>query len=296
MHIVRDFVEHPPFELVRPERLATPFLIGSPHSGAVYPEKFLRETRLDRRTIRSSEDAHVDALCRPAVGHGMTMLAAHFPRAYLDANREAMELDPQMFVGALPPGANTSSTRVAAGLGTIPKLVSERDEIYGGPIPVEDALERIDRLWRPYHATLAATLGDLWARFGVAVLIDCHSMPSAQRAPAADPRAEIVLGDRNGTSCDPALTDLVSVLFRAAGYRVARNKPYAGGHITEHYGRPATGVHALQIEMSRALYMNETTLARTAGFERLRRDLEAIFAELAIGWRGLFASDALAAE
>lgn len=296
MKIVRDFVEHPPFELVMPERLLAPVLLDSPHSGAVYPEAFLRETRLDRLAVRRSEDAHVDELCRPAVAHGVALLRAHFPRAYLDANREALELDPAMFVGRLPEGANTTSPRVAGGLGTIPRIVSDREEIYGGPIPIGEAMERIDTLWRPYHATLGRVLDDLRERFGAAILIDCHSMPSLPRSAVGDGRAEIVLGDRNGTSCDPRLTDLVSALFRAAGYRVTRNKPYAGGHITERFGWPAGGIHALQIEISRALYMNETTLARTAGFARLQRDLDRVFAEVAAGWSGLVGRDALAAE
>ena len=296
MRIVRDFRDEPPFDLLMPDRQTTPFLIDSPHSGHAYPEAFLRQTRLDRRTIRMSEDAHVDELCLSALERGMAVLRAHFPRAYLDVNREPLELDPRMFVGALPTGANVSSPRAVGGLGTIPRVVSERDEIYRGPIPVGEALARIDDLWRPYHATLARTLDHLHDRFGVAVLIDCHSMPSSPRLPPVEGLADVVLGDRNGVSCAPALTDVVSALFRAAGYRVARNKPYAGGHITEHYGWPARGVHALQIEISRGLYMNERTLTKTAGFETLRRDLARIFADLADGWRVIFDADALAAE
>lgn len=296
MKIVRGFVEHLPFELHLPERFAAPVLIDSPHSGAVYPEAFLRETRLDRVTIRRSEDAHVDELCLPAVAHGVALLRAHFPRAYLDANREALELDPKMFVGRLPEGANTTSTRVTGGLGTIPRIVSDQDEIYGARIPVEEALARIDTLWKPYHRTLGEALERIRRRFGAAILIDCHSMPTVPRATVGDPRADVVLGDRNGISCDVRLTDLVSALFRAAGYRVARNKPYAGGYITEHYGWPAQGVHALQIEIARSLYMNERTLARTQGFTRLQQDLDRIFAEIATSWRSLVDPDALAAE
>jgi len=294
--VVSDFGEHAPFELHLPERFAAPILIDSPHSGTVYPAAFLRETRLDRQAIRRSEDAHVDALCLPAVAHGVALLRAHFPRAYLDANREALELDPKMFVGSLPAGANTTSPRVAGGLGTVPRIVSDRDEIYGAPIPIEDGLARIDTLWKPYHRTLGEALERIRARFGVAVLIDCHSMPTVPRPAIGDPRADVILGDRNGTSCDPRLTDLLSALFRAAGYRVARNKPYAGGYITEHYGWPGHGVHAVQIEMGRSLYMNEATLAKTSGFTRLQRDLERIFGELAASWRTLFDRDALAAE
>lgn len=296
MKIVRDFVEHPPFDLQMPERMRAPFLIDSPHSGSVYPEAFLRETRLDRKAIRRSEDAFVDELCGSAAGHGLALLRAHFPRAYLDANREAYELDPTMFTGRLPFGANTTSPRVVGGLGTIPRIVSDHEEIYGAPIPIEEGLARIEALYRPYHATLATTLARIRDRFGIAVLIDCHSMPSVPKPSVGDSRADVILGDRNGTSCDPRLTDVVSTLFRTAGYRVARNKPYAGGHITERFGSPGTGVHALQIEMSRALYMNETTLTKTAGFARLEHDLGRIFGELATGWGAVFDGDTLAAE
>lgn len=296
MKIIRDFVEHPPFELRLPERIRAPFLIDSPHSGSAYPDAFLRATRLDATAIRRSEDAFVDELCAGAVDHGLVLMRAHFPRAYLDVNREALELDPKMFTGALPRGANTHSPRVIGGLGTIPRIVSERDEIYGGPIPIEEGLARIEALHRPYHDTLGRTLERIRDRFGLAVLIDCHSMPSIARPAIGDPRAEVILGDRNGTSCDPRLTDVVSALFRGAGYRVARNKPYAGGHITESFGRPAEGIHALQIEMSRALYMNEARLTKTAGFARLERDLARIFGELASGWGAIFDRDTLAAE
>ncbi|NLH81834.1 MAG: N-formylglutamate amidohydrolase, partial [Phyllobacteriaceae bacterium] len=186
--------------------------------------------------------------------------------------------------------------RVASGLGTIPRIVSEREEIYGGPIPIAEGMARIDGLWRPYHALLGETLDRLVARFGVAILIDCHSMPSLPRPSVGDGRAEIVLGDRDGTSCDPRLTDVVSAVFRAAGYRVARNKPYSGGYVTEHYGRPERGVHALQIEMARSLYMDETSMAPTRGFRRLAGDLDRLFADLAADWRAILDDEALAAE
>jgi len=296
VRIVSDFLATPAFDLAWPTRLTAPILVDSPHSGRSYPNAFLHQTRLDSRAIRRSEDAYVDELCAPAVDLGAAMLSARFPRAYLDVNREPLELDPRMFVGTLPAEANTGSLRVAGGLGTIPRIVSEREEIYGGPIPVAEALERIASLYVPYHDTLGRALEEIRTRFGVAILIDCHSMPSGVRVSSAEGRADIVLGDRNGTSCTSALTDMVSVMLRAAGYRVARNKPYAGGYITEHYGRPAAGIHALQIEISRGLYMNETTMRKTGGFESLRRDLTRMFSELVAGWGAIIDSDALAAE
>ncbi len=296
MRIVSDFVSTPAFDLTWPERLRAPLLIDSPHSGSAYPETFLRETRLDCRAIRRSEDAWVDELCEPAAEMGAAVMRAHFPRAYLDVNREPLELDPRMFTGTLPAEANTRSTRVAGGLGTIPRIVSEREEIYRGPIPIGEALERIDMLYRPYHAALRQALGRIHGQFGLAVLIDCHSMPSGLKIGGADGRTDIVLGDRNGESCTAALTDVVSALLRGAGYRVARNKPYAGGFITEHYGRPKVGLHALQIEISRGLYMNETTFKKTAGFETLKRDFARIFSDLTTGWGAIFDGDSLAAE
>lgn len=295
LRVVEDFVAEPAFDRLLPKEIRAPVLFDAPHSGSDYPAAFLAESRLDRQRIRMSEDAHVDALFVSCVEAGMPMLRARFPRAYVDVNREPYELDPRMFEGRLPTGANTRSPRVACGLGTVPRMVSETEEIYGRRIPVAEALQRIDGLYRPYHVALDEMLDGLEADFGRAVLIDCHSMPTApQTAGAAG--VDVVLGDRHGTSCHPALTDVVSSLFRAAGYRVARNRPYAGGFITEHHGRPGRGRHALQIEVARGLYMNERTLEPNGGFAVLACDIEGIVREIARSWRILFTDDALAAE
>ena len=295
MRIVAGFESEPPLDLLWPEAPIAPCLLGSPHSGRAYPADFLALSRLDRVTIRRSEDAWVDQLCRAAAGGRLPVLSARFPRAWLDANRERLELDPRMFTGALPIGANTRSTRVAGGLGTIPRLVTEKDDIYRGPIPVEEAMRRIRLAYDPYHATLARALSRLSARFGFAVLLDCHSMPTAQRG-GAEARSDVVLGDRHGTSCHPALTDLASMLLREAGYRVARNKPYAGGFVTETWGRPERGLHALQIEISRGLYMNEATLTKTGGFVTLRRDFCRFVDRLVDGFSMIFDDLRSAAE
>ncbi len=296
MRIVADFESDPPFDLVWPARVAAPYLLDSPHSGRTYPRDFLALSRLDRVTIRRSEDAFVEELCLGAAVGRLPVLHAHFPRAWLDVNREPMELDPRMFVGRLPAGANTRSTRVVGGLGTIPRIVSERDEIYRGPIPIEEGLARIAQGYEPYHATLRRALARLHARFGLAVLIDCHSMPSIQRTGGAEGRADIVLGDRHGTSCHPALTDVASALLREAGYRVARNKPYAGGYNTETYGRPEKGLHALQIEISRGLYMNETTMEKTADFATLAAGFRGFVDQLVSGFGAIFDGLRSAAE
>jgi N-formylglutamate amidohydrolase len=295
LRVVDDFVAEPAFDRLMPSEIRAPIVFDAPHSGCDYPADFLAESRLDGLAIRMSEDAHVDALFSPCVAAGMPMLRARFPRAFLDVNREPYELDPRMFEGRLPIGANTRSPRVACGLGTIPRMVSETDEIYRGRIPIGEALVRIERIYRPYHAALDAMLGGIGERFGRAILIDCHSMPSGPRG-GVEAQVDIVLGDRHGTSCHPALTDVVSSLFRAAGYRVARNRPYAGGFITERHGRPASGRHALQIEIARGLYMNERTLEPNGGFSVLACDIQSIIGELARSWRFVFSDDALAAE
>ncbi len=267
-----------PFELTPPEIRAVPFLFNAPHSGRDYPRAFLKRSRLDPFALRRSEDAFIDDMFRPVTARGATFLGARFPRAYVDVNREPYELDPTMFDGDLPVFANTRSMRVAGGLGTIARIVSESEEIYDRPIPIEDALKRINRLYKPYHRTMRDILDKLRRQFGVAVLIDCHSMPSLSGESTRRP--DFVLGDRFGTSCASPLIDIAHDSLRRKGYRVARNKPYAGGYITETYGQPSLGFHALQIEVNRGLYMDETHFRKTAGFEPIKFDLLALCSDL----------------
>jgi len=269
----------PPFELAMPNQVLSPILFNSPHSGRVYPASFLAVSRLGPLALRRSEDAYVDELFAPVADLGMPLLKAHFPRAFVDVNREPYELDPEMFDGELPKAANTSSLRVAGGLGTIPRIVAEAAEIYEGPLPVAEAAKRIEALYRPYHHMIAQILHDLHLRFGMALLIDCHSMPSRVRGQSR-PRADFVLGDRFGTSCARHVTSVAEKSLRAMGYSVARNRPYAGGHITQVYGRPASGVHTLQIEINRSLYLDEKTIALSDRFENLRRDLTSFAADM----------------
>lgn len=191
------------------------------------------------------------------------MLRAHFPRAFLDVNREPYELDPRMFDGALPPHANISSMRVAGGLGTVPRLVAENMEIYRGRFPVEQALERIETIYKPYHATLRKLIARTHVEFGMSILIDCHSMPGNVHLPGSGHRPDFIIGDRYGTSAAAELSRVAVELLEQLGYAVARNKPYAGGFITEHYGRPTRGLHALQIEINRGLYVDEATLIKS---------------------------------
>ena len=268
-----DYWDQPAFETIRPRRLVTPLVFNSPHSGRIYPERFLAMTRLDHLSIRQSEDAWVDELFARAPHLGAPMLRAHFPRAYLDVNREPWELDPTMFIEPLSDRFNTTSPRVAAGLGTLARVVAENKPIYRDRLTLDDARMRIEGIYHPYHAALQKLLSEAISAFGVALLIDCHSMPRITRAnDKAAP--DIVLGDRYGTTCAPGLVDLAETIFASAGLKVARNRPYAGGFATRTYGRPQHGVHALQIEISRHLYMNEVTLEKHEGFDAMRALLD----------------------
>lgn len=290
------FESGPAFEVVRPLQQTVPVVFNSPHSGRDYPAAFLAASRLDAATIRRSEDGFVDELFRPAVAMGAPLLRALFPRAWLDVNREPFELDPRMFAGPLPAYANSRSTRVTGGLGTIPRVVADNEEIYAAPMPIADGLARIDEVYMPYHQALRGLVDTTVGAFGAALLIDCHSMPSSVRAANLRGRPDIVLGDRHGTSCSAELSDAAEGILVRLGYDVSRNRPYAGGYITEHYGRPGNGVHALQIEVNRALYLNERTLERTGGFPRLLANLT-VFARMMIGTAGtLLAPRAEAAE
>jgi len=263
----------PPFEIVEPEALGGPLLFNSPHSGSIYPETFLRQSQLEIATLRRSEDSFVDELFAGVADQGYPLMRAHFPRCFVDVNREPYELDPRMFDGRLPSFANTRSMRVAGGLGTVARIVGDAQEIYGRRIPVDEALARIESLYKPYHRALRRLFSKLHRDFGYAILIDCHSMPSTAGNRDERPRPEFVIGDRYGTSCGGAVTEVVEQALREMGYTVSRNKPYAGGFITEHYGNPVAGLHAVQLEINRALYMDERRHERTAGFERLSEDI-----------------------
>lgn len=273
-----DVVE-PPVAIVRPARLATPFVFASPHSGRVYPPDFLAASQLDPLALRASEDAYVDELFAIAPRLGAPLVAARFPRAYVDPNREPGELDPGMFDGPLPAWVNARSPRVAAGLGAIPRIVADGAEIYGAPVEVGDALRRIAHLHRPYHEAIKHLLDEAQGTFGQAVLIDCHSMPSVGGPGDRDRgrgRVDVVLGDRYGSSCAPGLTRFLERELVRRGYQVARNAPYAGGWSTERYGKPAQGLHAVQVEINRGLYLDEARVVLTEGFERLKTHIAEI--------------------
>ncbi len=280
MHEVKDELD-PPFEILEPEKWRSPVIFNSPHSGRVYPLEFLVSSRLDLATLRRSEDSFVDELFAGVVRRGHPLMRAHFPRCYVDVNREPYELDPRMFDGRLPSFANTRSMRVAGGLGTVARVVGDSQEIYGQRLSVDDALRRIEALYKPYHRELRKLFTRVHRDFGAAILIDCHSMPSTAGAKDERPRADVVLGDRYGTSCAPAISETIETTLRALGYSSSRNKPYAGGFITEHYGNPTAGLHSVQLEINRALYMDERRYERAASFARLAGDLETLADRLA---------------
>lgn len=271
------FAVEPPIEIARPVAAIVPLVFSSPHSGNVYPTGFVAASRLDPVMLRRSEDAFVDELYAEAPSAGAPLLKARFPRAFIDPNREPYELDPGMFASALPSWVNRSSPRVGAGLGTIARVVANGAEIYRGKLDFAEAETWIESLYRPYHNALAALLDETASRFdGRVLLIDCHSMPAVGGPMDRDPgkrRVDFVLGDAHGTSCSRAVIDWTENYLNSLGYSVARNDPFAGGFITRHYGKPATGRHTLQIEVNRRLYMDEDRIARNANFKRLAADL-----------------------
>ena len=259
-----------PVKLARPGRQTTPLVFASAHSGRNYRPDFIQAARLDPLGLRRSEDSFVDELFAPVTDLGIPLLAATFPRAYCDPNREAWELDPAMFEDDLPPWVNTTSPRVGAGLGTLARVVATGEGIYRGKIPFSEAEFRVESCWKPYHDTLARLLDETRAGFGTCLLIDCHSMPAhASRGRPPD----FVLGDAHGTSCFPRVTRLVEQTLVGMGFEVRRNDPYAGGYVTRHYGRPREGIHALQLEIARSLYMDEKRLERADGFGALQARL-----------------------
>ncbi|WAJ30531.1 N-formylglutamate amidohydrolase [Antarcticirhabdus aurantiaca] len=270
-----------PFEIAAPKLQSIPFVFCSPHSGRHYPQAFLDASRLDAEAIRRSEDLFVDRLFDFVVELGAPLISLNLPRAYIDVNREPYELDPTMFDGSLPTYVNSGSARVAGGLGTIPRIVAEREEIYHGKLAPADALQRIETVYLPFHEALQRLVQDTRRRFGMAILIDCHSMPSSVRAMPGGRRPDMVIGDRFGTSAAPRFVSFCVERLASLGYDVTRNRPYAGGFITERYGRPSEGVHAIQIEISRELYAHERRFEPHSGFARLRDHLLQLAASFA---------------
>ena len=277
-----------PYRLRMPDVRTTSVVFASPHSGRDYPWSFVRKSILDERTLRSSEDAFVDELFEMAPKHGAPLLCATLPRAWVDVNRSADELDPALIEGL---SRSAHNPRVASGLGVVPRVVANGRAIYRGKIPRKEADARIQDVWKPWHNTLQRLLDESISLFGEAILIDCHSMPHEaieSLSHARGARPEIVLGDRFGAAASGQIVDRIEAAFAAAGLRVARNAPFAGAFVTQHYGRPARGQHAVQIEIDRALYMNERVIRPNGNFKAFAALLNEVMVEIAdIGRRDI---------
>jgi N-formylglutamate amidohydrolase len=272
----------PYFEILAPTQWQVPAVFNSPHSGTILPPSFLEQSRLSALALRKSEDCYVDELFASCQNLGAPMLRALVSRAFIDLNREPFELDPRMFMEDLPGYMNPGSPRVASGLGTVPKIVAEGEEIYRGKIHLADANKRIEEIYRPYHRTLSALLNECYNATGFALLVDCHSMPaSAVNSNSAHGRSvDVVLGDRFGAACNNEIASEVERLLAAEGLRVVRNRPYAGGFITETYGAPRHNRHALQIEINRSLYMDERRFEKTKSFPQIQNAIAKVITEL----------------
>ena len=273
-----------------------PFIFNSPHSGRYYTPHFLEQARLSPHLLRRSEDALIDYLYEFAPDLGAPLMMATFPRAYIDLNREPFELDPRLIASPLPSQVNQQSVRVAAGLGTVARVVGEGLEIYRCPLTLSEALNRIYRGYFPYHHQLCNLINRQLGHFGTAILIDCHSMPSRRHSGASQRYDDIILGDRFGTSAHPDLVNGLASLFEQAGLSVGRNQPFAGGFITEHYGQPQRGVHAIQIEINRSLYMDEHRLTPHEGFLKLKEILLCVFQSFTRDFDTTITGETLAAE
>jgi N-formylglutamate amidohydrolase len=265
-----------------PERITTPVVFASPHSGRVYPEDLLRRAALQGTALRSSEDAYVDLLLAAAPDHGAALITTEVPRAYVDFNRAETELDPALISGAPRQPGNP---RVASGLGVIARVVAQGRPLYRGPLTLAEAEARIARCWRPYHAALAGLLADQRARFGRALLIDVHSMPHEALGGTTvgrhGQRPDIVLGDRHGAACRPGILAAVESVLMAEGLRVARNAPFAGAYTAQTYGRPADGFEVVQIEIDRRLYLDEGRVQPGPGFGHFSGVMARVVASLA---------------
>ena len=282
------------YDLIRPVHQTGPLVFSSPHSGRAYSKAFLARSELDSRLIRSSEDAFVDELFAAAPAFGAPLLTAHAPRAWLDLNRAPDELDPALIEGVLRPPHNP---RISSGLGVIPRVVAQGRPIYRGKITRAEADDRLTRFWQPYHAALRALLDETHRSFGEAILIDCHSMPHEAievHGRPGTPQPEVVLGDRFGAAAGREITGRIETAFRNAGLRVSRNTPFAGAYITQTYGRPSRHQHAIQIEIDRALYMDEARVEKRADFPSFRKLMTDILAEITAGFSR--SSGTLAAE
>ncbi|MFZ5780903.1 MAG: N-formylglutamate amidohydrolase [Pseudomonadota bacterium] len=291
--------DHEALDCRLPQRQSAPVVVASPHSGSTYPAAFLAQTAVPLAALRRAEDAFVDELFAAAPTLGMPLIAARFPRSYVDVNREPYELDPGMFEGPLPRSLNHRTTRVAAGLGMIPRVAASGEPIYRGRVSSEEIEQRLTTCWRPYHTALTVLVEQTHRAFGGVLLIDAHSMPSSASGVGVrdrDHRVDIVLGDNHGEACNPGLVACAERWFVRHGLKVRRNQPYAGGFTTQRYGRPALARHALQIEINRSLYMDEARHLRLPTAGAMERLMAGLLEEMAAEASALLLPRPLAAE
>lgn len=270
-------IDHRPFRIIGPVEPTAPVVLASPHSGREYPPAFLAQSRLSLGQLRRAEDAYVDELLGDAVALGVPLVAARYGRAYLDLNRDVDELDPAMIADPLPPSAGQASDRVAAGLGVVPRIAAHGLDIYASRLRLADVQSRVGALHRPYHTAIDELLVRARQRHGYAVLLDCHSMPTP---PGAATAPQFVLGDLHGQTAAPCLVEAIEAVISRDGFRVARNTPYAGGYTTLRHADPADGIHVVQVEVDRALYMDSARLARHAGFTAVAATLKRLVGAL----------------
>ncbi|MDR1827389.1 MAG: N-formylglutamate amidohydrolase [Methylobacteriaceae bacterium] len=273
----------PPFNTLEPPEWTLPLVLSVPHAGALYPPGFTAETRLSVEALRTVEDAFVDELYLGVQGLGVPLLKAVAPRSYLDMNRHMYEFDPKLYRAPLPAWCRTDSTKVMNGLGVVPRTIGDGMEIYDRRRDFEEDLPRIEYLYKPYHARLRQLLRDGCGRFGAVLLVDCHSMPSHSRTPGTGYNPpDVVLGDCFGKACPGDVVNRLEAAFQKQGYSTLINNPFPGGFITGHYGKPKQNCFAVQVEINRALYMDETRLEKTAeSFLRVQSDLAMVFFSVA---------------
>ena len=272
-----------PFEIMSPETQRIPFVYSSPHSGKLYPPEFIKTSRLELKSLRGSEDCYVDELFSAAPNVGAPLIKAIFPRVFIDANREPYEFDPSMFFEPLPDFVTTSSNKISAGLGTIAKVVADGEKIYSEKLHLSDALNRVNNYYLPYHNSLEKLITITKENFGCCTLIDCHSMPSNKIGNGGRNNkspADIVLGDNHGRSANKVLVNEIMGFFVSQGLSVKINDPYPGGYTTSNYGKPQTGVQAIQIEINRALYMDEKSMKRNEGFLETKNIMDRLVSHL----------------
>ncbi len=285
-HIFNPFEQNDCVNIIQPVKQTIPMVVASPHSGRNYSVNFIQASRLTPLRLRSSEDCFIEEIFFTAPELGAPLINALFPRVYVDVNREPFELDPAMFSGPLPDYVTTRNARIAAGLGTIPRVVSNSEEIYRNKLDFAEVEQRIHKFYYPYHQALTHLISKTQRQFGYCILLDCHSMPSGigglrnNRTINQKP-IDIVLGDCHATSCDPAITTEAEKSLINLGYTVRKNNPYAGGFVTRHYGRPKDGFHTLQIEINRALYMDEMKIERLEDLQTLSINMKQFMASLA---------------